>query len=142
MTTCKQLVVPILHGTKLSKEDCPKSPIEMEDMSHIPYVSVVSSLMYAMAYTRQNIVQAMGVLSQYMDNPRRVHWDAIKRVFRYLRGTSDYFLCFQGNSFVSHCSTCIRGYVDLDWAGDIDSRRSTSGYVFMMSGGAISWMSK
>ena len=142
MTACKQLVIPILHGTKLSKEDCPKSPTEMEDMSRVPYASVVGSLMYAMVFTRPNIAQAVGVLSRYMANPGRVDWDVVKRVFRYLRGTSEYCLCFQGNSFVSHRSICIHGYVDSDWAGDIDSRRSTSGYVFMMFGGAISWMSK
>ena len=77
-----------------------------------------------------------------MANPGRVHWDVAKRVFRYLRGTYKYCLCFQGNSFVSFCSICIHGNVDLDWVGDIDSRRFTSGYAFMMFAGAISWMSK
>lgn len=57
--------------------------------------------MYAMVYTRQDIAQAMGVLSWFMDNPRRVHWDAMKRVFRYLWGTSEYSLGFHGN-FTRH----------------------------------------
>ena len=62
MTTCKQLVVPMLHGTKLSKKDCPKSRKQMEDMSQVLYVSVVGSLMYVMVCTRLDITQAVGVL--------------------------------------------------------------------------------
>ena len=65
-------------GTKLSVDDCPKSPSEIEDMSRVPYASVVGSLMYAMVYTRPYIAQEMRVLSQFMDNPGRVHWDAVK----------------------------------------------------------------
>ena len=75
-----------------------------------------------------------------MANPERVHRDVVKRVLKYLRGTFEYRLYFQDNS--SRCSICIHGYVDSDCAGDINSRRSTSGYAFMMFGGAISWMTK
>lgn len=59
-----------------------------------------------------------------------------------MRGTSDYSICYHGNSSIFLHSDCIHGFVDLDWAGDIDHRRSTSAYVFTMFGGAISWMSK
>ena len=59
-----------------------------------------------------------------------------------MRGTSDYSLCYHGKSSGAPHSVCIHGFVDSDWAGDIDRRRSTSGYVFTMFGGAISWMSK
>ena len=65
----------------------------------------------------------------------------MKRVFRYLRGTSDYGLCYQGRPGLE-IMLDIRGFVDADWAGDLDQRRSTSGYVFSLFGGAISWMSK
>ena len=98
MADCRPLCVPVSMGTKLSVDDCPKSPSEMEDMSRVPYASAVGSLMYAMVYTRPDIAQAMGVLSQFMANPRRVHWDAVKRVFRYLRGTSDCSIFYHGNS--------------------------------------------
>jgi hypothetical protein len=142
MADCRPLCVPVSMGTKLSIDDCPKSPSEMEDMSRVPYASAVGSLMYAMVCTRPDIAQAVGVLSRFMANPGRVHWDAVKRVFRYLRGTSDYSICYHGNSSGTPHSVCIRGFVDSDWAGDVDSRRSTSAYVFTMFGGAISWMSK
>ena len=77
-------------------EDCPKSPTKMEDMSRVTYASVVGSLMYAMVCTRPDIAQAVVVLSHYMSNLGRAHWDAVKRVFRYLRGTSEYSICFHG----------------------------------------------
>eukprot|EP00253_Pinus_taeda_P024640 PITA_24640 len=69
------------------------------------------------------------------------YWTAVKRVFRYLRGTSDYGLCYQGRPGLDRVLD-IRGFVDADWAGDLDQRRSTSGYVFNLFGGAVSWMSK
>eukprot|EP00253_Pinus_taeda_P005882 PITA_05882 len=72
---------------------------------------------------------------------REEHWTAVKRVFRYLCGTSDYGLCYQGRPGLDRVLD-IRGFVDADWAGDLDQRRSTSGYVFNLFGGAVSWMSK
>ena len=60
----------------------------------------------------------------------------LSKFFRYLRGTLDYSICYHGNSSGALYSVCICGFVDSDWAGDIDSKRSTSGYVFTMFGGA------
>ena len=65
----------------------------------------------------------------------------MKWVFRYLRGTSDYGLCYQGRPRLDRVLD-ICGFVDADWDGDLDQRRSTSGYVFNLFGGAVSWMSK
>jgi phosphoribosyl-AMP cyclohydrolase len=69
------------------------------------------------------------------------HWIAVKRVFRYLHGTTSYGLCYQGRSGLDRVVD-IHGFVDADWAGYLDRKRSTSGYVFNLFGGAISWMSK
>jgi hypothetical protein len=63
-------------------------------MSHVPYASEVGSLMYAMVFTRPYIAHAVGVLSRYMSKPGKDHWKAVKRVFRYLRGTTNYGLCY------------------------------------------------
>jgi len=68
MMDYRPLTIPVTMGTKLSIEDCPKSPSKIEDMSRVPYASVVGSLMYVMVYTRPNIAQAVGVLSQFMAN--------------------------------------------------------------------------
>ena len=133
--------VPIPVGAKLSAEQCPKTQEEEEDMSRVPYASTVGSLMYAMVCIRPNIAHVVGVLSRFMSNLGKEHWIAVKRVFRYLRGTSDYGLCYQGRPELERMLD-IRGFFDADWAGDLDQRRSTSGYVFSLFGGAISWMSK
>jgi hypothetical protein len=110
-------------------------------MSHVPYVSAVGNLMYAMVCTRLDIAHAVGVLSMYMSNPGKEHWTTVKRVFRYLCGTASYGLCYQGRPGLDRVVD-IHGFVDADWVRDLDRRRSTSGYVFNLFGGAISWMSK
>jgi hypothetical protein len=127
-------------GTKLSKEQCPKTHEEAEVMARVPYANAVGSLMYAMICTRPDIAHAVGVLSRYMSNPGKEHWTAIKRVFRYLRGTSKLSLCFEGAEVGKALD--IIGHVDADWGADTERRRSTSGYVFTLFGGAVSWMSK
>eukprot|EP00253_Pinus_taeda_P027226 PITA_27226 len=135
------LGMEIKRGVRLSAEQCPKTQEEEEDMSRVPYASAVGSLMYAMVYTRPDIAHAVGVLSRFMSKPGKEHWTAVKRVFRYLRGTSDYGLCYQGRPGLDRVLD-IRGFVDADWDGDLDQRKSTSGYVFNLFGGAVSWMSK
>eukprot|EP00253_Pinus_taeda_P021796 PITA_21796 len=122
-------------------EECPKTQEEEEDVSRVPYASVVNSLMYAMVCTIPYITHAVGVLSRFMSKPGKEHWTSVKRVFRYLHGTSDYGLCYQGRPGLDRVLD-IRGFVDADWAGELDQRRYTSGYVFNLFGGAVSWMSK
>eukprot|EP00253_Pinus_taeda_P036452 PITA_36452 len=139
----KMVKLPIPVGVKLSAEQCPKTQEAEEDMSRVPYASAVSIgiLMYAMDYTRPNIAHAVGVLSRFMSKTGKEHWTTVKRVFRYLRGTSDYGLCYQGRPGLDKVLD-ICGFVGADWDGDLDQRRSTSGYVFNLFGGAVSWMSK
>jgi hypothetical protein len=110
-------------------------------MSRVPYASEVGSLMYAMVYTRPYITHAVGVLSRYMSKPGKENWKVVKRVFRYLCGTASYGLCYQGRLVLDRVVD-IHVFVDADWAGDLDRRRSTSGYVFNLFGGEISWMRK
>lgn len=97
MTNCRQLVVLVIQGMKFFMEDYPKSPTETKDMNRVPYASVVDSIMYAMVYIRPDIAQPVRFLSRFIANPGWVHWIAVKRVFKYLRGTSQYYLCFHGN---------------------------------------------
>eukprot|EP00253_Pinus_taeda_P028589 PITA_28589 len=137
----KELVkVPIPVGVKLSAIQCPKAQEEEEDMSHVPYASAVDSLMYAIVCTRPDIAHAVGVLSRFMSKPGNEHWTIVKRVFRHFHGTSDYGLCYKGRPGLDRVLD-IHGFVDTDWVGDLDERRSTSGYVFNLFGGVVSWMS-
>eukprot|EP00253_Pinus_taeda_P033986 PITA_33986 len=124
------------HCVRLSAEQCPKTQEEEEDMSHLPYASAVGSLMYAMVCTRPDIAHAVGVLSRFMSKPGKEHSTTMKPVFRYLCGTSDYGLCYQGRPRLDRVLD-IHGFVDVVWAGDMDQRRFTSGYVFNLFGGAI-----
>jgi hypothetical protein len=92
MKECKPVKVPIHVGVKLFVYQCPKTHEEEKDMSHVPYASVVGSLMYAMVCTRSDIAHAVGVLSMYMSKPGKENWTTVKRVFRYLCGTCSYGL--------------------------------------------------
>ena len=114
----------------------PSNKAERMEMSRVSYASVVRSLMFAMICTRPDIAQAVGAVSRYMANPDREHWNTIKRILRYIKGTSDVALCYGGSEFT------VRGYVDSDFAGDLEKRKSTTGYVFIIAGEAVSWVSK
>ncbi len=136
MEQCKPVNVPIVKGTKLSEELCANTPEEKGRMEGIPYSSALGCLMYAMSFTRPDLSHAIGILSRYQKNPGEEHWKQIKYVLRYVRGTMDYSLCFNGHNLQ------LQGYTDADWQGDPDDRKSTSGNIFTLAGGAISWCSK
>ena len=92
--------------------------------------------MYAQVCTRPDIAFIVGMLGRYMSNPGVDHWKAAKRVMQYLKRTKDFMLTYRRSDSLE-----IFGYSDSDFAGCQDSKRSTSGYVFMLVGGAISWRS-
>ena len=97
------------------------------------YQSAVGSLLYLSTRTRPDITFAVCNVSKFCIKPTKAHWTAVKRIFRYLRGTSDLGILYEKNS-----KSCV-GYSDADWAGDKSDRKSTSGYCFLLSGGLISW---
>ena len=136
MHACKPIDTPITKTEALSHRLCPETPLEKEQMKKVPYANAVGSLMYAMLCTRPDTCFVVGMVSRYQSNPRLAHWKAVKRIFRYLKGTVDYSLCYQGNDLQ------LRGYTDADWGGDLDERKSTSGFIFLLNNGAISWSSK
>ncbi|MCO5557951.1 hypothetical protein L7F22_011525 [Adiantum nelumboides] len=105
-------------------------------MDKVPYAPACGSLMYAMITTRPDIAYAMRVVSRYMSNPDKKHWEAVKGIMRYLKHTKCMRICY-GSQDLS-----VRGYTDLDYAEAQDKRRSTSSYVFTLAGGAVSWQSR
>ena len=135
MKEAKPITTPLGGHFKLSKK-LSFNRRKKNKMTAIPYSSTIGSLMYAMVYTRLNIAHAVGVISIFLENPGKEHWEAIKWIFRYLRGNSKICLCFRKGKPV------IKGYTDRDIAGDLDGRKSTSSYLFTFVGGVISWKSK
>ena len=105
-------------------------------MQNIPYASAVGSMMYARVCTRPDIAYILGVLGRYLSNPGMDHWIAAKRVMCYLQRTKDFMLTYRKSDQLE-----IIGYSHSNFAGCQDSRKSTSGYVFLLAGGAISWRS-
>ena len=101
-------------------------------MTRVPYSSAVGSIMYAMICTPPDIAQAVSVVSRYMSYIGKAHWQTVKWIFRYLRGTSNCCLEFGRNH------DTLVGFEDFDYAGDLDRRRSLSSYVFYIDGCAIS----
>ena len=104
-------------------------------MSRVLYASVVGSLMYAMVCSRPNLSHAVSVISRYMSNLGKEHWNAMKWIFRYLSGIANLGIMFSYNEGLKE----LAGYVDSDFAGDLDRRRSTTGYLFTLASGPISW---
>ena len=138
MQDCKLVKVSIHAVTKLYVDQCPKSEEEIEYMVHVPYASAIGCIMNATIFTSPDIAHAVGVLSRYITTPGKEHWTTIKRVFRCLCGTIGFSICYHGNSE----DVGVHGFIESDWNGDIDGRRSTNGYVLKLFGGVVSWMSR
>jgi len=100
-------------------------------MQKIPYPSAVGSLMYAMVCIRPNIAHVVGTVSRFLANPGKEHWQVVKWILRHLKGTSRVCLCFGSGKHV------LNGYTDADKASDVDSIKSTSGYMMTFVGGAV-----
>lgn len=96
---------------------------------------VIGSLMYLMSCTRPYIAFTVSSLSRFMSNPVENHWKAIVRVLRYLRYTQNYGLHYSSDPAV------LEGFSDANWISDIQDTKGTSGYVFTLRGGAVSWKS-
>ena len=118
---------PIVPGCKLVKDE---GGVKVDKTY---YKQVVGSLMYLTA-TRPDLMFVVSIISRYMENPTKLHLQAAKRVLRYLRGTIDFGIFYRKGG-----DDELVAYTDRDYAGDLEDRKSTSGYVFLLSSGAISW---
>ncbi len=118
-------------NTKFEKLDIP------EVDQHL-YQSMLGSLMYTAIGTHLDIMYAIHSLSQFSIAPGPVHLMALKRVYHYLNGMQDLGITFNGNQLQDGLVT----YSDSDWAGDLNSCRSISGYVFILCGAIVAWSAK
>jgi Reverse transcriptase (RNA-dependent DNA polymerase) len=137
LTSCKPISTPHQPGVYLTKAMEPSNDEERQRMRDTPYGSLVGALNYISTHTRPDISTAVGALCRYISNPGPAHWTAAKRVLQYLSYTLD-----MGIIFTKGESKGILAYSDSDWGQDIDTRRSTTGYVITLAGAPISWKSK
>ena len=136
MEGAKAVVTPTSSQFKLKKLTEKEQKAEAEYMDKIPYSSAVGSLMYAMIGSRPDLGYAICLISRYMAQPGRGHWEAVKWVFKYLTGALDISL-----TFTKQDQFDIVGYSDSDYSADLDGRRSVSAYVFQVGGNTVSWRS-
>ncbi|KAK1931543.1 Retrovirus-related Pol polyprotein from transposon TNT 1-94 [Phytophthora citrophthora] len=107
-----------------------------------PYRELVGALMYLTTCTRPGIAFVVGQLSCYVQNPTQQHIGAAKRVLRYLIGTKTLGIVYpREKTGKQKLELVVDGYCDSDWGSDLDTRKSITGFVHCMAGGAISWAS-
>ena len=130
---------PIVHRLSEANGGEKLSPLE-----HEQYRNMVGSMLYLACWSRPDIAFAVSELSRFVSSPGQNHMKAVKHLLRYLKGTQDLGLKFAKpkNTGPMDRPNILWGFVDSDWAGCPDSRRSTSGYALMLNGAAISWKSK
>ena len=133
MENCKPVATPLEPGRKFQQLTPSDKPFDVHT-----YQQAIGCLTYMSTATRPDIAVAVGVLSQYMSRPSNDHWMGVKRVLRYLKGTLQYGLKLSAHEEEPE----LFGYSDADWAGDVDTRRSTSGYVFQFGSSTVSWSSR
>lgn len=136
MENCKPISTPLEPNQKLTKELQLNLENRKEDMKHKPYRELIGSLIYLANATRPDLAFAASALSRFCIDPDETHWKLAKRVLRYLQNTIDYSITYTKNYKE------MQAYVDSDWAGDVEDRKSCSGNVIILANGPISWESK
>ncbi|CAM8990456.1 unnamed protein product [Rhodiola kirilowii] len=132
MENCKSTPTPMSVSEKLAKDS--GRPLNGNDV--IKYRSTVGGLLY-LTLTRPDISFAVNKVCQYLSNPNDEHWEAVKRILRYIKGTIDTGLKFRQSSL-----TRLSIFTDVDWAGCSDDRRSTGGFAIFLGPNLISWNAK
>lgn len=130
MDNAKSLPTPMVSSLKLSATEGDS----FEDATF--YRSVVGALQY-LTFTRPDIAYSVNKVCQFMHHPLHLHWKAVKRILRYLKGTLHYGIRLTATSKFS-----LTGYSDADWGNDINDRRPTSGFCWFLGSSPISWSSK
>lgn len=133
MSEARSTTTPMGSHFKLSSV---RDIAECVDERKVPYSSAVGSLMYAMVGTRPDIAYAVGLISRFMSKPGVMHWEAVKWLLRYIKGSLDLNLVYTKDKDFD-----VQGFCDSDHAADLDRRRSISGYVFTVGGNTVSWRS-
>lgn len=139
MNEARSVSVPIAQGVKLTEKGKPQNSEKRAQMSNIPYANGIGSIMYTMVCTRPDLAHCISVLSRFMADPGRQHWESLKWTFRYMNGHKSIGIQFQ--RVEDSTQDPLMGFVDSDYAANVDSRKSQSGFVFVLYGAAVSWKS-
>lgn len=129
LSDAKSSSTPADANVNLSKNTSNNEPI------NFPYREAVGALLFLSSVSRPDIAYAVNVISRYVNNPGPSHVTAVKRIVRYLINSKDMSIVYQGN-------VELVGYSDSDFAGDLDTRKSNTGYIFLMNGGPVTWSSR
>lgn len=121
MGDAKPVRIPLVSHFKLDKCMCPYTQEEWEDMVEVSYSSVVGSLIYVMVCTWPDITHAVSVVSIFLSNLIKEHWEAVKWILKYLKGTSSLCLSFGSAELV------LERFTDVDMTGDLKERKSILG---------------
>ena len=127
MEYCKLVSTPITTGCKLRKDD------ESKEVDQKLYRSMIGSILYVTT-SRLDVMQAAGLVARFQANPKETHVLAIKRIFRYLKGTTEFGLWYPKGHELS-----LVAYTDADWEGSIDDRKITSGATLYSGDCLVSW---
>lgn len=141
---CQANYIEILRKFNMLEANSVKTPIDSHtflenpityENCNAPYREAVGSLVFLSTVSRPDIAFAVSVVS--LNNYNNTHWNAVKRIFRYIKGTKNLGIFFSNKN-----NSELTGYSDADYAGDQETRRSTSGYVFTLNGGCVTWSPK
>ena len=131
MQICKPSPAPIVKGDSFGEFQCPRNQYEIDRMKAVPYASAVESLQYAQVCTLSDLSFVIGILGRYQSNPGIEHWRMVKKALCYVQATKGLMPTYRRSD-----SLHLEGYSDSDFVGDVDDRKSTSGYVFTLAGGS------
>ena len=136
MDQSKAVLTPMAQHFKFSHQHSPQTKEEATYMKKVPYANAVGSIMYLMICPRPNLAYAMSLVSRYMGKSRKVHWEALKWIFRYRKG-----MCKAELLYAKHESSMddVVGFVDSNYVGCLDTKRLLIGYMFKFCCNTVSW---
>ena len=137
MSNSKVVKSPIAQQFKKSVDQMTNSDADKEYMSHFPYANAVNSIMYAMICTRPDLAYAVSMVSRFISNPGKEHWQELKQILRYIKGTTKKDLVYSGARNKCNDHNMVKGFVDSDFACCIDTKKPLTRYVFIVYGIAI-----
>jgi hypothetical protein len=136
LTNAKPVSTPMESGAHFTREQGPSTPTQAMRMCGVPYAEAIGCVLWPVMITRPDCAFAIGILSQFVQNPGNAHWEALKRVMVYLGVTKDLWLTFGGRT-----QKLIEGFCDSDYANQSD-RHSIAGFTYLFGQGAVTWSSK